>query len=136
MIISRPRLAFKAAAPEPEPAKRLAPFSLRLTQDERAELEAKADGMPLGTYIKSRLFQSGKGARTRMRQTDRKALAAVLGAIGQSRIPQNLHQIAKAANLGVLPVTQGLEAELHATCAELKDLRTLILTALDLQEPG
>lgn len=37
-------------------SKRQAPFSLRLTEVERAELTEKADGEPLGAYIKSRLF--------------------------------------------------------------------------------
>lgn len=32
------------------------PFSLRLTVEERARLEADAAGKPLGAYVRSRLF--------------------------------------------------------------------------------
>jgi len=39
-----------------EKKKREAPFSLRLTFEERAQLEAAAGGEPLGAYIKSVLF--------------------------------------------------------------------------------
>ncbi|WP_171098166.1 hypothetical protein [Ruegeria sp. HKCCD7255] len=33
-----------------------APFSLRLTFEERAKLEEAANGLPLGAYIKAKLF--------------------------------------------------------------------------------
>lgn len=113
----------------PTQAKRGAPFSLRLTKQERDELVDKADGQPLGAYIKSRLF-TGPHYRSRARQVDREALGKVLGALGQSRISQNLNQIAKAANIGALPLTPDLIEELHETCAELKSLRQDIMAAL------
>jgi len=34
------------------------PFSLRLTFEERAQLEREAGDMPLGAYIRSRLFNT------------------------------------------------------------------------------
>ncbi|CAN0316927.1 unnamed protein product [Chrysoparadoxa australica] len=36
--------------------KRLAPFSLRFTKEERARLDAAAGNLALATYIKGRLF--------------------------------------------------------------------------------
>lgn len=110
-------------------SKRQAPFSLRLTVIERAELTEKADGEPLGAYIKARLFD-GPQYRSRARKVDREALGKVLGVLGQSRISQNLNQIAKAANIGALPLTPDLVDELHETCAELKALRQDIMAAL------
>jgi hypothetical protein len=124
--------AVLARIPESSKAKRGAPFSLRLTVKERADLETLADGQPLGAFIKSRLF-SGAQYRSRARQVDREALGKVLGALGQSRISQNLNQIAKAANIGALPVTPDLIEELHQTCAELKSLREGIMAALGLR---
>ncbi|MET4130209.1 hypothetical protein [Roseovarius sp. MBR-6] len=47
--------------------KREAPFSLRLTFEERAKLEDAANGVPLGTYIKAVLFGSGLPAPRRDR---------------------------------------------------------------------
>ena len=115
-------------------AKRRPPFSLRLSHEERAELERRADGMPLGAFIKSRLFAGGVGARVRTKQVDRAALAKILAAIGQSRVPNNLNQIAKAANIGTLPVTPELEEDLRAACSEIALLRTSILTAIGKRE--
>ena len=37
-------------------AKRDAPFSLRLSADEKARLKSAAGNLPLGAYIKARLF--------------------------------------------------------------------------------
>lgn len=109
--------------------KRDAPFSLRLSERERAELLEKADGLPLSAYIKSQLF-SGAQYRSRARQVDREALGRVLATLGQSRIPQNLNQIAKAAHMGALPVTPELLEELNQTCAVLKAMRQEIMAAL------
>jgi hypothetical protein len=119
-------------AVRPTRRKRGAPFSLRLTESERADLKAKANGEPLGAYIKSRLF-TGAQYRSRAKRVDREALGKVLGTLGKSRIPQNLNQIAKAANIGAMPVTPDLLEELHETCAELKSLRQEIMAALGLR---
>ena len=110
--------------------KRPSPFSLRLTHAERVELERLANGMPLGAYIKSKIFVGGTGSRTRTKHVDRAALAKILSALGQSRIPHNLNQIAKAANIGTLPVTPELEEELQAACVEVIALRSNILAAI------
>ena len=47
---------FNASAAQPCRRKRPAPFSIRLTADERARLEQDAGETPLATYIKFRLF--------------------------------------------------------------------------------
>lgn len=56
-----------------------APFSLRLTFEERAKLEDAANGVPLGTYIKAVLFGSGlpKGPDVRHAKIDRKILFVI-----------------------------------------------------------
>lgn len=105
------------------------PFSLRLSEAERDELITKADGLPLGTYIKSRLFD-GSQYRSSARKVDREVIGRVLGILGQSRISQNLNQIAKAAHMGALPVTPELLEELDQTCDELKAMRQDIMVAL------
>ena len=128
---SSSRKAFECAA---EPSKRPSPFSLRLSFEERAELERLADGAPLGAYIKSKIFVNGTGARSRVKQVDRAALAKILSSIGQSRVPQNLNQIAKAANIGALPVSPELEDELRLACAEIKALRSTLMAALGKRE--
>lgn len=134
MTIFSSKLAFREATKPDPAAKRLAPFSLRLSAEEREELKKRADGMPLGTYIKSRIFTSGPGSRTRTRQIDRQELAKVLSALGQSRLPQNMNQIAKAANLGTIPVTLETEEEIKQACYDIAVMRMLLMRALGKQE--
>lgn len=109
------------------------PFSLRLTYDERARLYAAANGKPLGTYIRERLFD-GKAAPRRRRGNnpvkDYQALGRVLGALGKSRLAANLNQLAKAVNTGSLPVTPETEADLKEACREIAALRADLLRAL------
>ncbi|MDX2259279.1 MAG: hypothetical protein NW205_10240 [Hyphomicrobiaceae bacterium] len=116
---------------------RPAPFSLRLTDDERAQLISDARGLPLGTYIKAKLMDTppSRRHRTGLRAIDRTALAQVLARLGQSRLASNLNQLAHAANIGALPVDPEVEAELIAAVHEVRAIRTLLMTALGLM-PG
>ncbi|MEM8579695.1 MAG: hypothetical protein AAGF50_00670 [Pseudomonadota bacterium] len=113
-----------------------APFSLRLTFEERARLEAAADGAPLGAYIRSVLFGQDlpKPRRRRARSvTDQRELAKVLAALGASRLSSNVNQLAKAVNIGVLPVTPDTEAELHRACQDIAEMRDVLIAALGLE---
>lgn len=119
--------------------KRPAPFSLRLSAEERAKLIAEAKGAPLGAYIKAKLL--GKSLPVRMRRTglaieDRKALAQVLALLGGSRLANNLNQLAYAANIGSLPITPDTEADLKATLGDVRALRRLLMAALGLKTEG
>lgn len=115
-----------------KPTKRLAPFSLRLTFEERARLEEAANGVPLGTYIKAILF-GGDLQKVRRRGTtpiaDHKAMAKVMAALGQSRLSSNLNQMARAVNTGTLPVHPETEADLRQACADVHAMRKDLLEA-------
>ncbi len=121
------------AAANPKKKPREAPFSLRLSFDEKALLRAAANGVPLGAYIKAKLFDEPL-EKVRRRNTnpvkDHEALGRVLGALGKSRLSQNLNQIARAANMGALPVSPELEDELRQACADVEALRKELLRAL------
>lgn len=110
-----------------------APFSLRLTFEERAKLEAAANGVPLGAYIKAVLFD-GDLQKVRRRGhkpvADHQALARVLSALGQSRLSSNLNQIARAVNTGTLPVHPETESDIKDACREVLALRADLLRAL------
>src|SRR6476469_7777748 len=101
--------------------KRPPPFSLRLTFEERARLERDDGDMPLGAYIRSRLFGEPtphRAARKAKRPVkDHQALASVLGELGKRRIANNLNQLAKAVNSGSLPHTPETEKSLQEACA-------------------
>ena len=117
------------------------PFSLRLTPEERRQLEARAGGEPLGVYIRERLFgeQAGRSHKHRRRaqfiMTDHRALSQVLALLGQSRLASNLNQLARAANAGSLPVTPDIESALNAACEDVAAIRSLLMTALGIREP-
>lgn len=112
-----------------------APFSLRLSVEERAALDRAAGSEPLGAYIRSRLFSEDAALpapRRRRREVvaDHAALGRVLGALGQSRLSNNLNQIAKAAHLGALPMSDDLAAELRDACADIAAMRADLMRAL------
>lgn len=110
-----------------------APFSLRLTFEERARLERDAAGMSLGAYIRGRLFGENANPRKTRGKTpvkDHEALGRVLGALGGSRLSQNLNQLARAVNTGSLPVTPETERDLLEACAAVALIRADLMRAL------
>lgn len=116
---------------------RPAPLSLRLSREERARLERAAGALPLGTYIKSRLFADGappKLARTRNPVREQRALAQVLARLGASRMANNLNQLAHAANIGSLDCDEEVAAALAAACADIRAMRLMLVTALGLKD--
>jgi hypothetical protein len=117
----------------------LVPFLVRLTCEERARLEHDATGMSLGAYIRLRLFGENAALRkSRGRQPvkDHEALGRVLGALGGSRLSQNLNQLAKAVNTGSLPVTPETERDLKEACASVALLRAELMRALGASAGG
>lgn len=109
------------------------PFSLRLTFEERALLEQAANGVPLGAYIKAKLFD-GDLPKVRRRGAkplaDHQALARVLAALGGSRLSQNLNQLARAVHTGTLPVHPETEEDIRKACEEVSAIRAELLRAL------
>lgn len=109
-----------------------APFSLRLTKEERSRLETEAKGKPLGAYIREKLLGDGVSPRRIRRKPspDHALLGKVLGMLGKSRLSSNLNQIAKAAHIGALIVTPELLDELHETCEDIRIMRDALMAAL------
>lgn len=116
-----------------------APFSLRLTFEERASLEPAAGAMPLGAYIRSQVFR-GKKTRRRRRYKrpvkDYEVRGQLLAMFGEARLANNLNQLAKAANTGSLPVTPETEKALREACAEVHAIRKMVLQALGFAPDG
>jgi hypothetical protein len=111
------------------------PFSLRLTFEERAKLERDAAGMALGAYIRSRLLDPETVAprkRGKFPVKDHQALAQLLGLLGQSRLANNVNQLARAANTGSLAVTPDTEEALLSATADINHMRQLLIQALDI----
>jgi len=124
---------------EKQAKKRPAPFSLRLSDGERARLAAEAGGAPLGAYIKAKLL--GGTVPVRMRRSglaveDRQALGKALALLGQSRLASNLNQLAHLAHIGALPVSPEIESELQDAVNTVREIRRLLVTALGLKDGG
>lgn len=121
----------------PSNPKKPSPFSLRLTFQERAALEQDAADMPLGAYIRSRVFdQSRPQRRTRGKRPvkDHAELAQLMAALGNSRLSSNVNQLAHAVNSGSLPVTPDTEKALMAACADIAWMRIALMKSLGLYE--
>ncbi len=65
--------------------------------------------------------------------SDDEALGRVLGALGKSRLSNNVNQLAKAVNIGTLPVTPETESQLKQACADIAVMREELMRAL---KPG
>lgn len=112
---------------------------MRLTPEERVRLEHDAAGMSLGSYVRWRLFDPTSPPprhRGKFPVKDHQALSRVLAALGQSRIANNLNQLAAAAHIGGLPVTPDIEADLREAAAHIATMRQMLLAALDFREGG
>ena len=109
------------------------PFSLRLTYEERARLDVERGGMTLAAYIRERLFGADAALRKKRGNSpvqDKEALGRMAGALGQSRLSQNMNQLAKAVNSGSLPVSPETESEIKEACREISEMRAELLAAL------
>lgn len=128
---------FNRAAANAKPRKkRLPPFSIRLSPEERARLAVEAAGAPLGAYIKAKVLCSPLPVRVRrtgLAVENRTALAQALALLGRSRLSSNLNQLAHLANVGALPMTPETETELRDTLTNVRDIRRLLMTALGLK---
>ena len=119
---------FKKASIEtpakPEKKKKPAPFSLRLTE-ELAFLEERAGNMPLGAYIRRELLGDHVCKRRAVRKPalSDEQYAALLAALGTSRLSSNLNQLAHRANTGALDVSPETEWQLQEAYAAVLAMR-------------
>lgn len=117
----------------------LKPFSLKLTAEERRQLVDEASGAPLGPYLRAKLLGGDAPVRSRrsgLAVEDRRSLGQALALLGRSRLSSNLNQLAHLANIGALPVTPELEAELFEALADIREIRRLLIASLGLKPEG
>ena len=109
------------------------PFSIRLTDGEKAALLEKAGRVPLGAYARRVLL--GDTAETRSAvaagpATDTALLARMLAALGQSDIGENLKALARHADAGALECDELTVTRLRQACDAILAMRLLLLHAL------
>ncbi|MEM1151469.1 MAG: hypothetical protein AAGI03_13060 [Pseudomonadota bacterium] len=125
--------AAATSLPQKSPPKRPSPVSLRLSPEERAELERAAEWRSLNSYIKGRIFGAdGKARRDRraLPVRDHAALAQALGLLGAKEVADSLRELSHAAKTGALPVSPETEEELINACAAVFAIKADLMRAL------
>jgi len=115
--------------------KRPAPFSLRLTFEERTKIEANAGSMPVGAYIKSLLLAEDAPKYRKRRKppvADQELLAQVLACLGATRLSSNLNQLARATNVGNFYFDGETKRSIKQACDDIHIIRQLLIQALGL----
>lgn len=112
------------------------PFSLRLSLEERLRLEQDAGDLPLGAYIRSRLFNAPTPRKRRLKRPvkDHELLAQLLTKFGASRIANNLNQLARAANSGSLLLTPEVKGDLRQALIDIAWIRKTLMKGLGLYQ--
>lgn len=125
-----------SGATEQQPKRRLSPLSLRLSEWERATLERLGAGRPLGSYIKSQLFDDDGSLPQRTRKSsnlDRHLLAQMLRALGRADIVRTIGDLHAACDGGVLVLSDEAELAVRQACADIEGLRRDLVAALGLK---
>lgn len=107
--------------------------TLRLSVEDHERLMTLADGMALSTYIRAKALGEVL-PRRRLRSVasvaDKQALAQILGLLGQSKIANNLNQLAYHANIGALAMDDEARDQIAEANAHVLSLRQTLLKAL------
>lgn len=109
--------------------KRTPPFSIRLSVDERAEIDrrSRAAGLSIAGYFKSAALNQ-RPRKFRHPQVDRAKLSKLLGELG--KVGNNLNQLARTLNTeGSVEIPELIQA-----LKELTDMRAMVMSALGYRE--
>jgi len=112
---------------------------MRFTNEERKALETAAAGRPLAAYIRWLIFKEempdmpNRRTRGESASTDHKQLAKLLGALGKSRIANNINQLARAANSGSLPVNEDVLKSLFEAVRAIAWMREKLIKGLGIK---
>lgn len=111
--------------------------TLRLSEEENARLRDLAQGMSLSAYIRKSLF--GKEVTRRKHRVhspvqDQQSFARALALLGESRIANNLNQLAYHANTGTLEMDEISAQQINEAYAHIMAMRDQLIKALGLIE--
>lgn len=115
---------------------RPAPFSIRLSAEEKAQLTREAGSRSLGAYIKSRLLEGAPAPRRAASgpsRAERVRMAELLAWLGTSTVAVNLHQLAESARTGCLDCDGETRTAIHRACMDIATMRALLMQALGLR---
>jgi len=111
-------------------------LSVPFTPEQVAELVRRAGKRPLSAFVRAQLFPANDNARpkpVRPRPAEKVAFAAkVLALLGP--VSTTLKAIAHAMASGVLPFAPDTEAAVLKACADIAEMKTLLMKALGVRE--
>ena len=130
--------AFKKASKAPKKRKGPPPVSVRLTEQEYERLRYDAGVMSMAAYIRLKVFEQEETAPHRKPYTRKKMtpsseltmIGHMLGGLGESETASNLNHIAKAVQIGALPVSPELSDKIEDACEAVQDIRLMLVSAL------
>ena len=110
--------------------------TVRFSRDDYERLQELADGASLAVYLRAKaldqkLPRGRKASGTAI--ADRAAVAQLLGLLGQSRIANNLNQLAYHANIGSLAIDDQTREQIEDAYAHVRLMRSLLMQALGLK---
>lgn len=110
-------------------------LSVPLSPEQLADLSHRAGRKPLSSFVRDELFPANDNTpkRTRPRPTQKTNLAAeVLGKLGLAKDALNI--IAHSIASGLLPFAPDTEAAVLKACADLAEMKSILMKALAIRE--
>ena len=108
-------------------------ITIRISREELEQIKVDAQGMSRSAYVRRCIFGSRASKRI-LPEADRVLLAQVLAKLGETRIANNLNQIAYHANCGALVIDDLTIEEINEACFHVACMRTQLVKALGLKE--
>jgi hypothetical protein len=109
------------------------PFSMRLTFEERANLESRAGEKSLAEFVRSELFSKDEIENRKEKYKGRTECAKILGLLGRSELAKNLNELSQAAKSGSLIVSPDTQVMLDQSIADIHMMRNALLNELGVQ---
>lgn len=134
--VADPAASVKRKTPRHKTTRDCPRLTLRLSLEDHARLQDLADGMALSTYIRAKALGEAlpcRKLRSSASVVDKQALAQILGLLGQSRIANNLNQLAYHANIGSLPMDDETRGQISEAHSHIVLLRQTLIKALGLK---
>lgn len=104
-------------------------------EEEDAKLRQLCEGTTVSAYVRQRLFGDDVGRRRRRSRVpvqDQQALAQVIGLLGETRIANNLNQLAYHANTGTLLIDEQTTSQINEAYNHVCFMRDVLIEALGL----
>ena len=127
--------------PQQKSAKARILLSVPLEPEQKNELVRRAGRQSLSAYVRERLFAANDNAPAKPRRKrhsspvkDHAALSALLAKLGKLDAAASLTDLARLARMGALPMSPETEAALTQACADVADIKSLLMKALGVRQ--